>query len=84
MTECAAHRWYVIGLGLGYNDGQIESMVKGIALDADKLTKIVNNMKMAKDSSIVAQQLLRVCEEIPNPVIAAVREKIRQLQSNMQ
>ena len=83
MLECAPHSWYAIGSRLGYTEGQIESMVKGIALDVDKLMKIIDHMRN-KDSGVVVNRLLRACEAIPDPVIAAVRDKIQQLQSNMQ
>ena len=82
--ECAAHRWYSIGVELGYTDGQIESMVKGIALDVDKLRKIVNHKKMSEDKGVVAQQLLRACETISEPVMVAVQDKLQQLLSNVQ
>ena len=85
VLECAPHRWYAIGSKLGYSEGQIESMVKGIALDVDKLMKIINHMRMVEDKdSGVANRLLRACEAIPDPVIAAVQDKVQQLRSNMQ
>ena len=82
VMECAPHRWYPIGLELGFNDGQLESMVKGLAVDADKLIKIVNCKKMGQDSGVVAQQLLQACETIIDPVIAAVKEKLLELQKS--
>ena len=84
VLKCAPHRWYAIGSELGYSDGQIESILKGITLDVDKLMKIINHMRMGENSGVVADRLLRACEAIPDPVIAAVRDKIEQLRSNMQ
>ena len=78
VMEFAAHRWYPIGLKLGYNDGQIMSMVKDIALDVDRLTKIVNCKKMGEDSGVVADNLLEACEAMS--VLTAVQDKMKQLQ----
>ena len=84
VLECAPHRWYAIGSELGYSDGQIESIVKGIALDVDKLMKIINHMRMGEDCGVAADRLLRACGAIPDPVIVAVPDKIEQLRSNLQ
>ena len=48
--------------------------------------KIIDYMGTVEneDSEVVANRLLRACEAIPELVIAAVRDKIQQLQSNMQ
>jgi hypothetical protein len=77
VLECAAHRWYVIATEMGYSEGQITDMVSGIPEAADKLTKIVNCKKMSENSGIVADSLLKACGSIPNPVLAAVQEKMK-------
>ena len=83
VLECAAHRWCFLGIKLAFTTGQIESIVKGIALDVDKLRKIVDHKVMSEPSTDdVEYQLLRACETIPEPVIGVVREKLRQQDNN--
>ena len=81
---CAPDRWFAIGTSLGYNLGQINSIVDGIPSSADRLEKIIRLMEMSEDLGIVAQKLLKACEEIAFPVIAKVLEKIHDIQLGLQ
>lgn len=80
--KCAPDRWYPIGVALGYTEGELNSMVNGISLDADKLLRIVNHKAMAVDKQVLAGQLLHACGMIHKPVITAVQAQIQVLQSN--
>lgn len=81
VVEAAPHRWYPIGLELGYTVGQVKTAVSGLIEDADKMQMIVDQKAMAVDSKEVACQLLQACRTISPPIIEEVQRRLRDLQS---
>ena len=78
VMKCAPHEWYSIAVELGFTNGQIVDETSGIATGRGKLEKMVRVKVDAAGSQETARLLLEACENIPNPVIGAVRESLQQ------
>lgn len=79
VVETAPHRWYPIGLALGYTEGQVTAIVDGLPEHADKMLKIVNTKAMGVNCKELAQQLLHACETMSPPIIEEVRSRLQEL-----
>ena len=71
-TKVACNRWYAVGLELGFTDGQIDSLVKSLTVDADRLRRIVNQKAVEVGDENAARLLLEACSNIDDPVIEKV------------
>ena len=79
VVKCASQQWYSVALKMGFVDGKIRELTHDQGDYASKLQGIVNVKAAEVGEQECAQMLLKACEQIPYPVIAAVRKEIDQL-----
>ena len=79
VAKCAPDEWYSIAVELGFSEGEIEAKTSGVPSAKGKLQKMVRVKTTAFGRQETARLLLKACENIPNPVIGAVKDILQQL-----
>ena len=75
VTQCSSE-WYQLGIELGFNDNDIQSMTFNIPTPAGKLQAIIEKKAMAHGKGKIVEALLDVCEQILPLATVAVMEDL--------
>ena len=75
VVEQCGSEWYRLGIGLGYNDGQIQSMTFNIPTPEGKLRVIIERKSKKHGKRKAIEALLDACDQtIPLAVVAVMED----------
>ena len=76
VSECGSSRWYAIGLKI-YNDDKVTELTADKPTYSDKLQVIIQRRKREVGERKLAEDLLKACREINDPIYYNVMEEAR-------
>lgn len=76
VVKCGPDRWYEIGLELGYSDGKLNDLVLDMYGGGQKLRRIINTKACEVGAETAADELLKACCSICDPIIGAVSDAL--------
>ena len=76
VSECGSSRWYAIGIKI-YNDDKVTVLTADKPTCTDKLQVIIERRKREVGERKLAEDLLKACREINDPIHSNVMEEAK-------
>jgi tetratricopeptide (TPR) repeat protein len=79
VLKHGSSRWHAIGTALGYSDDGVKCITSGYSHDSGKLFAIFEAKSKILGESKALEEVLTVCENITNPIIADVADELNMM-----
>ena len=84
VVNLACDQWSDVGLELGYEMSQLDSLTPSIPLPSGKLNAILTRKARAVGTSNVVGVILSACQRIPFPICStAIRDEVVKRQERL-